>query len=415
MMNKQANHYFSITGTTLSLSDVYHANEKLKPILRKTALIESPFFSSEYGNRIFLKPENLQATGAFKIRGAYNRISKLSTEEKARGIIAASAGNHAQGVGYAAQLLGTKATLVMPATTPIIKVEATKQYGVQVVLYGDNFDEAYRKARELEAEYGYVFVHPFDDMDVILGQGTVALEILEELESVDEILVPMGGGGLVSGIAFAAKMRKPSIRIVGVEPEGACCVFQSLAEQKVIELAKVDTMADGVAVKRPGSLPFEFIKEFVDEVVTVSDLDILEAILLLMEKHKLITEGAGALSLAGLKKISARDKNIVCLVSGGNIDISTISAIINRALVSRGRLFCFTVNLPDKPGELLHVAKILAELRANVIKLDHNQSKVMDRFKLVQLEITVETNGYNHVLEIQQEFQKQGYDISKVY
>lgn len=414
-MNKQNAQYFQVAGTELSLSDVYDAAEKLTPILRKTELIESPFFSNEYGNRVLLKPENLQATGAFKIRGAYNKVSKLTSEEKACGIIAASAGNHAQGVGYAAQLLGVKATLVMPATTPIIKVEATKQYGVQVVLHGDNFDEAYRKARELEAEHGYAFVHPFDDLDVILGQGTVALEILEELANVDEILVPMGGGGLISGIAFAAKLLKPSIRIIGVEPEGACCVFQSLAEQKVTELEKVDTMADGVAVKRPGSIPFEFIKEFVDEVVTVSDLDILEAILLLMEKHKLITEGAGALSLAGLKKIASKNKNIVCVVSGGNIDISTISAIINRALVSRGRLFCFTVNLPDKPGELLHVAKILAGLRANVIKLDHNQSKVMDRFKLVQLEITVETNGTNHVLEIQQEFQKHGYDIIKVY
>lgn len=409
------NNTFWVADTKVSLNDIYLAETILKPILRKTELIESPFFSEECGNRVFLKPENLQVTGSFKIRGAYYKISKLSDEEKKRGIIAASAGNHAQGVGYAAQMLGVKATIVMPETTPIIKVEATKKYGVEVVLHGDSYDDACQKARELEAEHGYVFVHPFDDIDVMVGQGTVALEVLKELDNVDKILVPIGGGGLISGIAMAAKILKPSIKIIGVEPEGACCIARSLAEKRVVELKKVDTMADGVAVKKPGVLTFEVIKAFVDEVVTVSDLDIIEAILLLIEKHKLITEGAGALSVAGLKKLGPENKNVVCVVSGGNIDISTISAIINRALVSRGRLFCFTVNLPDKPGELLYVAKILADLRANVIKLEHNQSKVTDRFKLVQLEITVETNGYNHVHEIQAEFKRQGFDIVKVY
>ncbi len=399
----------------LSIEDVAAAAKRLKGILRKTELIESPVFSSECGNQVYIKPENLQATGAFKIRGAFNKISKLSDVEKNRGVIAASAGNHAQGIGYAAQQLGAKAVLVMPATTPIIKVEATKSYGVEVVLHGDTYDEAYKKARELETLHDYVFVHPFDDMDVILGQGTLALEIIEELADVDEILVPIGGGGLISGIAFAAKMLKPSIRIVGVEPEGACCMAESLAKNQVVELKKVDTMADGVAVKRPGALTFEMIKEFVDEVVTVSDFDIIEAILLLMEKHKIVVEGAGALSLAGLRKLESKNKKVVCVVSGGNIDISTISAIINRALVSRGRLFCFTVNLPDKPGELLHIAKILADLRANVIKLEHNQSKVMDRFKQVQLEVTVETNGHNHVKEIEAAFEEQGVEIIKVY
>ena len=406
---------FKVADKTVTLDDVLAAEAKLAGVLWKTGLVESPFFSEEWGNRVFIKPENLQVTGAFKIRGAYNKISKLSAEEKNRGIIASSAGNHAQGIGYASRLLGAKATIVMPATTPIIKVEATRNYGVEVVLHGDTYDEAYQKARELEKIHGYVFVHPFDDLDVILGQGTLGLEILRELEAVDAILVPIGGGGLISGIAFAAKMLKPDIKIIGVEPEGADCMAESLAQNKVVELPKVDTMADGVAVKKPGDMTFEFIREFVDEVVTVSDLDIIEAILLLMEKHKMITEGAGALSLAGLKKLKPENKNVVCLVSGGNIDISTISAIINRALVSRGRLFCFTVNLPDKPGELLHVAKMLADLRANVIKLDHNQSKVMDRFKLVQLEITVETNGVSHVQEIQAEFQRQGIDIIKVY
>ncbi len=414
-MSDPNNKTFKIGNVNLSIEDVYVAAEKLQSVIKKTELIESPFFSKECNNRVFIKPDNLQVTGAFKIRGAYNKLSKLSDAEKSRGVIAASAGNHAQGIGYAAQLLGIKATLVMPATTPIIKVEATKNYGVEVVLHGDSYDEAYKKARELETECQYVFVHPFDDLDVIMGQGTLALEIIKELEDVDTILIPIGGGGLISGMAFAIKMLKPSIKIIGVEPEGACCIKESLIQNKVIELPSVDTMADGTAVKKPGELTFQFVKEFVDEVVTVSEFEILEAILLLMEKHKLIVEGAGALSLAGLKRIQSIGKKVVCIVSGGNIDISTISAIINRALVSRGRLFCFTVNLPDKPGELLHVANILSELKANVIKLDHNQSKVMDRFKQVQLEVTVETNGTHHVDEIVAEFQRQGLEIQKVY
>lgn len=399
----------------VTLDDVYGAENKLKSVIRATELIESTVFSNECANQVFIKPENLQVTGAFKIRGAFNKISKLSEAERSRGVIASSAGNHAQGIGYAAQILGVQATVVMPATTPIIKVEATKSFGAKVVLHGDSYDEAYKKARELEAENDYVFIHPFDDIDVMMGQGTIALEIIRELEDVDVIMVPVGGGGLISGIAFAAKMTKPTIKIIGVEPEGACCITESLSQKCIIELEKVDTMADGAAVKKPGTLPFEFIKEFVDEVVTVSDFEILEAILLLIEKHKLIAEGAGVLSLAGLKKIQAKGKKVVCLVSGGNIDISTISAIINRALVSRGRLFCFTVNLPDKPGQLLQVAQILSDLGANVIKLDHNQSKVMDRFKQVQLEVTVETNGYHHVQEIESALQKYGFDIVKVY
>lgn len=414
-MSKQNRKTFHVENSYVSIEDIYTAEKKLQSVIKKTELIESPVFSNECGNTVFIKAENLQVTGAFKIRGAFNKLSKLSDVEKNRGVIASSAGNHAQGIGYAAQLLGIKATVVMPATTPIIKVEATRNYGANVVLYGDSYDEAYKKARELEAEHNYVFVHPFDDLDVILGQGTVALEILNELEDVDEILVPIGGGGLASGIAFAAKMLKPSIRIIGVEPEGACCIKESLANNKITELEKVDTIADGAAVKRPGTLTFEFIREFVDEVIAVSDFDIAEAILLLIEKHKLITEGAGALSLAGLKKLSSKNKKVVCLVSGGNIDILTISAIINKALVFRGRLFCFTINLPDKPGELLHVAKIISELNANVIKLDHNQSKVMDSFKQVQLEVTVETNGHSHVEEIEAAFQKNGIDIQKIY
>lgn len=409
------NKSFKIGDSQIIIEDIYQAEQKLQGVLKKTELIASPFFSKECGNQVFIKPENLQVTGAFKIRGAFNKLSMLTETEKSRGVISASAGNHAQGIGYASQMLGIKATLVMPAATPIIKVEATRSYGVEVVLHGDNYDEAYKKARQLEAKEQYVFVHPFDDIDVIMGQGTLGLEIMKELADVDAILVPIGGGGLISGMAFAIKMLKPTIKIIGVEPEGACCIKESLTQNKVIELEKVDTMADGTAVKKPGDITFALIREFVDEVITVSDFEILEAILLLMEKHKLVVEGAGALSLAGLKRIQEKDKKIVCVVSGGNIDISTISAIINRALVSRGRLFCFTVNLPDKPGELVHVATILSELKANVIKLDHNQSKVMDRFKQVQLEVTVETNGNDHVEEIVAEFKKHGIDIQKVY
>ena len=408
-------HTFKLPKTSISLDDIYQAQEQLQQIICKTTLIASPIFSKESGNNVFIKPENLQVTGAFKIRGAYYKISQLSEEERSRGVVASSAGNHAQGVAYAAQLLGAKATLVMPDTTPIIKIEATKSYGANVVLHGSTYDEAYQKARELETRHGYVFIHTFDDLDVIVGQGTVALEILDEFPDVDTIIVPIGGGGLISGIAFAAKILKPSIRIIGVEPEGASAMHQSLAKNRLITLEKVDTMADGVAIKKPGTSTFEFIKQFVDEVVTVSESDIIDAILVLMEKHKFNAEGAGALSLAALQKLPSEGKNIVCLVSGGNIDISTISAIINRALVSRGRQFCFTVNLPDKPGELLQVAQILASLYANVIKLDYNHAKVMDRFKQVQLEVTVETNGHEHVKQIETAFRKQGFEINKLY
>ena len=406
---------FKLPKTSISLDDIYHAAKTLEPVLYKTSLIPSSVFSKESGNNIFIKPENLQVTGAFKIRGAYYKISQLSEEEKSRGVVASSAGNHAQGVAYAAQLLGAKATLVMPSTTPIIKIEATKSYGAQVVLHGNTYDEAYQKARELEAKHGYVFIHPFDDLDVIVGQGTLALEILNELPDVDEIIVPVGGGGLISGIAFAAKLLKPSIKITGVEPEGASAMHQSLASGRLITLDKVDTMADGVAVKKPGTSTFEFNKQFVDEIITVGEQDIIDAILMLMEKHKFNAEGSGALALAALQKREGEGKNIVCLVSGGNIDISTISAIITRALVSRGRQFCFTVNLPDKPGELLQVSQILASLHANVIKLDYNHAKVMDRFKQVQLEVTVETNGHDHVRQIEKAFRDRGFEINKVY
>jgi len=398
-----------------SIADVYRAAKQLAGVVKKTELIYSPHFSANSDNYVYIKPENLQNTGSFKLRGAYNKISQLSDEEKSKGVIAASAGNHAQGVAYAAQKLNVKAVIAMPATTPIIKVEATKSYGAEVVLFGDSYDDAYGRAVELQKEHGYVLIHPFDDLEVLLGQGTTALEIYDELKDVDAILVPIGGGGFASGVALASKFINPNVKVIGIEPEGAACIKRSLEKGKVSSLSKVDTVAEGTAVKTPGSLTFEFIKKYVDEVITVSEFEIMSALLSLIEKHKLIAEGAGVLSLAALNKLNFKGKKVVAIVSGGNIDISTISALINKALIARGRVFCFTVNLPDKPGQLLKVAQILAEENANVIKLDHNQAKVTDSFKQVQLEVTVETHGQEHVDRVVATLEKNGFGIQKIY
>jgi threonine dehydratase len=395
--------------------DFNAARETLRPIIRETPLIYSDVFSEESGNRVYIKPENLQVTGAFKIRGAYNKISKLTPEERERGVIASSAGNHAQGVAMASARLGVNATIVMPKTTPIIKVEATRNYGANVVLAGDCYDEAYDEAMRLQKIENSVFIHPFDDLDVMEGQGTIGLEILEELADVDVVLVPVGGGGLISGIALAMKAIKPSIKIVGVEPEGAMAMKASVKMDEIVCLSHVDTIADGVAVKRPGELAFDIIREYVDEIVTVSDREIMEAFLLVLEKHKLIAENSGALSLAGLKKLHMFNKNVVCVVSGGNIDVVTISTLINKGLVSRGRLFCFSVELPDKPGELVRISTVLARLNANVIGLEHNQFKNTDRFMNVELEVTCETSGHAHIEEIRNELERIGYKARKVY
>ena len=303
----------------------------------------------------------------------------------------------------------------MPATTPIIKVEATKEHGATVVLFGDSYDDAYNKALTLAQEHNYVFIHPFDDLDVIIGQGTIAIEILDELADAHAILVPIGGGGLASCVALAAKHINPNIKIIGVEPDGAACMKYSLAKNKVSTLDYVDTVADGTAVKTPGELTFSFIRQYVDEVITVSDFDIMATILLLIEKHKLISEGAGVLALAGLKKLNFHNKKVVSIISGGNIDISTISAIINKALVVRGSVFCFSVNLPDKPGQLLKVAEILASQSANVINLNHNQAKVTNSYKQVELEVTVETNGDEHIEQITTALEQHNFIIQKIY
>ena len=411
----------SATNTSLNntlefyLSEIKKAQENLKGVSKKTALIYSDVFSNECGNEVYIKPENLQITGAFKIRGAYNKLCTLTDSEKERGVIASSAGNHAQGVAYSAEKLGISATIVMPRTTPLIKVEATKSYGATVILFGDCYDEAYTEAKRLQQKHNYVFVHPFDDLDVMYGQGTIACEIIEEIEDIDCILVPVGGGGLIGGIALAAKAINPNIKIIGVEPEGAKAMKDSMDNKKIVHLETVCTIADGVAVKKPGDLTFEIIRNYVDEIVTVSDFDIMESFLLLLEKHKLIAEASGALSFAGLKKIQEKGKKVVCILSGGNIDVVTISSMIDKGLVSRGRLFCFSIELPDIPGELVKVSTILSGINANVVKLDHNQFKTNDRFMQVQLEITVETNGHDHVATIVNELKKGGYTVNKIY
>ena len=390
------------------------AKEKLSKVLLETHLIYSPIFSKESGNKVFIKPENLQKTGSFKIRGAYNKISNLTDAEKKRGVIASSAGNHAQGVAYGAKESGIKAVIVMPKSTPLIKVESTKQYGAEVILHGDVYDDAFKKAKELEEKEGYVFVHPFNDEDVLDGQGTIALEILEELPETDIILVPIGGGGLISGIACAAKILKPEIKIIGVEPEGAASAYEAIKENKVVELKEANTIADGTAVKKIGDLNFEYIKKYVDEIITVSDYELMEAFLLLVEKHKIIAENSGILSVAATKKIKEKNKKVVSVISGGNIDVLMISSMINKGLIRRDRIFNFSVNIPDKPGELAKVVDLIAELGANVVKLEHNQFKNLSRFKDVELQVTVETNGSEHIKNLVQAFEEKGYEIIKI-
>lgn len=399
-----------------TIADIYRAAKQLEGITVKTGLIRSDFFSEACGNEVYIKPENLQHTGAFKLRGAYNRISQLTKEEQAKGVITASAGNHAQGVAFAAQKLGVKAVICMPATTPILKVEATRAYGAEVVLHGDSFDDAYAHSLTLQKKHGYVYIHPFNDREVLLGQGTTALEIIDALKDVDAILVPIGGGGFASGVALATKLVNPGVKVIGVEPENAACMKAALDAGKIVSLKSSDTVADGCAVKTAGDLTFAFCRKYLDDIITVSEMEIMGALLSLIEKHKLIAEGAGVLSLAALPKLPFRKKKVAAIVSGGNIDISTISALINKALIARGRVFCFSLQLPDKPGQLLKVSQVLADENANVIKLDHNQAKVTDSFKKVILEVTVETHNQAHIDRILKALEKSGFhDIEQIY
>lgn len=398
-----------------TIAGIYQAARQLEGVAKKTPLIHSDYFSSLSDNEVFLKPENLQHTGAFKLRGAYNKISQLNEAERKKGVITASAGNHAQGVAFAAQKLGVKAVICMPATTPILKVEGTRALGAEVVLHGDGFDDAYAYSLELQKKHGYVYIHPFNDLEVLLGQGTTALEIIDACKDIDAILVPIGGGGFASGVALATKLVNPDIKVIGVEPANAACMKTALAADKVVTLDSADTVADGCAVKTAGTLTFEFCKKYLDDIITVSEMEIMGALLSLIEKHKLIAEGAGVLSLAAISKLPFKGKKVAAIISGGNIDISTISALIEKALIARGRVFCFAVPLPDKPGQLLNISRILAEQNANVIELNHNQAQVTDSFKKVILEVTCETHNEEHIKKIVNSLHKNGYEVNRIY
>ena len=397
------------------LQKIKEARENIKDIVTKTPLLYSNIFSKSSNNNVYMKCENLQLTGAYKIRGALNKIMSLTDEEKLRGVICSSAGNHAQGVAYASSLVGVNSTIVMPETTPYLKVESTKNYGGNVILQGKCYDDAFLKAKSIEEEEGKVFIHPFDDIDVIFGQGTIALEIFEEINNLDYIIAPIGGGGLISGISLAAKAINPNIKIIGVQAEGAPSMELSIRNNKICTLDSVNTIADGISVKTPGNKTFEFVKEYVDEILTVSESDILDSFLLLVEKHKLLAEASGVVTLAALKKLKVKNKNICCILSGGNIDMLTISTLINNGLVSKGRLFCFSVELKNVPGELLKISEVLAKENANVVKLEHNQFKAINRIHNVLLEVTVETNGHEHIEKIINSFEKENYSIKVMY
>ena len=393
----------------LTLEKFEEASEIVKQVTLETKLVYSEYFSAQTGNRVYFKPENMQYTGAYKVRGAYYKISTLSEEEKSRGLITASAGNHAQGVAYAARLAGVKATVVMPTTTPLIKVNRTKGYGADVVLEGDVFDEACAHAYKLAEEHGYTFVHPFDDLDVAAGQGSIAMEIIKELPTVDYILVPIGGGGLCTGVSTLAKMLNPKIKVIGVEPAGASCMKESLRQGKVVTLPQVNTIADGTAVKRPGEKLFPYIQENVDEIITIDDNELIVAFLDMVENHKMIVENSGLLTVATLKHIKAEKKKVVSILSGGNMDVITLSSIVQHGLIQRDRVFTVSVLLPDKPGELARVSSLLAEQHGNIIKLEHNQFISINRNAAVELRITMEAFGTEHKNQIVTALTDAGY------
>jgi len=393
----------------LTLEKFEEAAEIVQKVTQETKLIYSLYLSNQTGNRVFLKPENMQVTGAYKIRGAYYKISTLSEEEKKHGLITASAGNHAQGVAYAAKEYGVKAVIVMPTTTPLIKVNRTKSYGAEVVLYGNVYDEACAYAYELAEKEGYTFIHPFDDLAVATGQGTIAMEIFKELPLVDYILVPVGGGGLATGVSTLAKMLNPKIKVIGVEPAGANCLQHSFEEGKVTTLPSVSTIADGTAVKTPGTNIFPYLQENLDEIITVEDDELIVAFLDMVENHKMIVENSGLLTVAALKHLSVKGKKIVSVLSGGNMDVITMASVVQHGLIQRDRIFTVSVLLPDKPGELVRVASIIAEAQGNVIKLDHNQFVSTNRNAAVELKITLEAFGTEHKTKIVEALKEHGY------
>lgn len=393
----------------LTLEAFEEACEAVKKVTQETKLVYSEYLSEQTGNRVYLKPENMQFTGAYKVRGAYYKISTLTEEEREKGLITASAGNHAQGVAYAAKRFGVKATIVMPTTTPLIKVNRTKSYGAQVVLHGDVYDEACAKAYELADENGYTFIHPFDDLAVATGQGTIAMEIFQELPLVDYILVPVGGGGLATGVSTLAKLLNPKIKVIGVEPAGANCMQVSFASGKVETLPGVNTIADGTAVKTPGSKIFPYICQNLDDILTVDDDELVVAFLDMVENHKMIVENSGLLTVAALKHLNVKDKKIVSILSGGNMDVITMSSVVQKGLIMRDRIFTVSVLLPDKPGELSRVAAIIAQEQGNVIKLEHNQFVSTNRNAAVELRITMEAFGTEHKNQIIKALKENGY------
>ena len=393
----------------LTLDKFEEASEVVKRVTKDTKLQYSKFLSDATGNKVYLKPENMQLTVAYKLRGAYYKMSTLSEEERSKGIITASAGNHAQGVAYAAQQYNAKAVIVMPTTTPLIKVNRTKSYGAEVVLYGDVYDEACAKALELAEEEGYTFIHPFDDLTVATGQGTIAMEIFKELPLVDYILVPIGGGGLACGVATLAKLMNSKIKVIGVEPEGAACMKASIEAGKVVTLPSVNTIADGTAVKTPGEKIFPFVKDNLDDIITVPDEDLVVSFLDMVENHKMIVENSGLLTVAALKQLDVKNKKIVSILSGCNMDVITMSSVVQQGLIMRDRIFTVSVLLPDKPGMLSKVAEVIAKKNGNVIKLEHNQFVSTNRSAAVELRITLEAFGTEHKQEIMDALEEEGY------
>ena len=393
----------------LTLDAFERAATKVKEVTLETKLIESPHFSAIAGNRVFFKPENMQRTGSYKVRGAYYKISAMSDEERSHGLITASAGNHAQGVAAAAQKYGVSATIVMPATTPLIKVERTKSYGANVELVGNVYDEAYARARELAEEQGLTFVHPFNDLDVACGQGTIAMEIFQELPLVDCILVPIGGGGLATGVSTLAKLLNPKIRVIGVEPAGAACMKASLEAGHVVKLPSVNTIADGTAVQEPGDLIFPYIQENLDGIITVEDDELVVAVLDMVENHKMVVENSGLLTVAALRHLDFTGKKVVSVLSGGNMDVITMSSVVQSGLIKRDRVFTVSVLLPDRPGQLVRVAQTIADHKGNVIRLDHNQFVTTNRNAAVELRVTIEAFGTDHKHEIVEALEKDGF------
>ena len=394
----------------LTLEKFEEASEIVQKVTLETKLKYSEYFTEQTGNKVWFKPENMQYTGAYKVRGAYYKISTLSQEERDRGLITASAGNHAQGVAYAAKIYGCKAVIVMPTTTPLIKINRTKSYGAEVVLYGDVYDEACDYALKLAEENGYTFIHPFNDLDVVTGQGSIAMEIIKELPTVDYVLCPIGGGGLCTGVATLVKMLNPKIKVIGVEPAQANCMQVSVEKGEVVTLPTVNTIADGTAVKTPGDKLLPYIMENVDEIITVEDDELIGAFLDMIENHKMVVENSGLLTVAALKHLNVRGKKVVAILSGGNMDVITMSTVVQHGLIQRGRIFTISILLPDKPGELVKVASAIADTKGNIVKLDHNQFITINRSSAVELRITMEAYGEEHKQEIIQKLREAGYN-----